>query len=109
MEAGEGQGPPRDEGRYRPWLTKGVGHEERVAVGQREGVAVGARGLRAAESALGPRAFGEFPWSKVPIHNLVHDSSHDPAHNPAHDPAYDPAHDPARDPAKGGWGRVAVT
>ena len=46
------QGPPRNEGRYRPWLTKGVSHEERVAMGQREGVAVGARGPRAAEGAL---------------------------------------------------------
>ena len=51
-----GRGPPRDEGRHRPRWTKGVGHEERVAMGQREGVAVGARGLRAAKSALGPRA-----------------------------------------------------
>ena len=63
-----------------------------MAAGQREGVAVGARGPRAAESALGPRALGEFPWSKVPTHNLAHDSSHDPA----------------RDPAEGGCGRVAV-
>ena len=67
-----------------------------MAAGQKERVAVGARGPRAAESALGPRAFGEFPWSKVPTHNLAHDSSHDPAR------------DPARDPAQGGWGRVAV-
>ena len=37
-------------------VTKGVGHEEGVAMGQRERVAVGARGPRAAESALGPRA-----------------------------------------------------
>ena len=37
-----------------------------MAAGQKEGVAVGARGLRAAESALGPRALSEFPWSKVP-------------------------------------------
>ena len=58
-----------------------------MATGQRERVAVGARGPRAAESALGPRALGKFPWSKVPTHNLAHDSSHDPAH----------------DPAKGGW------
>ena len=50
------QGPPRNKGRHWPRLTKGVGHEERVAMGQREGVAVGARGPRAAESALGPRA-----------------------------------------------------
>ena len=65
---------------------------QQVAAGQREGVAVGARGPRAAESALGPRALGEFPWSKVLTHNLAHDSSRDPAH----------------DPAKGGCGRVAV-
>ena len=92
-EAGEGRGPPRDEGRHWPWLTKGVGYKERVATGQREGVAAGARGPRAAESALRPRALGEFPWLKVPTHNLAHDSSHDPA----------------RDPAEGGCGRVAVT
>ena len=61
---------------------------------------MGARGPRAAESALGPKAFGKFPWLKVPTHNLAHDSSQDPAHNPARDPA--------RDPAKGGCGRVAV-
>ena len=61
LKAAEGRGPPRDEGRYRPWLTKGVGHEERVAAGQREGVAVGAREPRAAESALGPRALDKFP------------------------------------------------
>ena len=96
----EGQGPPRDEGHHRPWLTKGVGHEERVAAGQREGVAVGARGPRAAESALRPRALGEFLWLKVSIHNLAYDLSHDPV--------YDPAYDPVRDPAKGGCGRVAV-
>ena len=87
LEAGEGRGPPRDEGRHRPWSTKGVGHEERVVTGQREGVAVGARGPRAAESALGPRALGKFPWSKVPTHNLAHDSLYDSAHDPAHDPA----------------------
>ena len=50
------QGPPRDEGRYRPWLMKGVGHEEKVAMGQREGVAVSTKGPRAAESALRLRA-----------------------------------------------------
>ena len=66
LEAAKGRGPPRDEGRHWPWLTKGVGHEKRVATGQREGVAVGARGPRSAESALGPRALGKFPWSKVP-------------------------------------------
>ena len=52
---------------------------------------VSARGLRAAESALGPRALGKFPWLRVPTHNLAHDSSHNPAR------------DPACDPAKGGW------
>ena len=67
-----------------------------MAAGQREGVAVGARRPRAAESALGPRALGEFPSSKVPTHILAHDSSHDPAR------------DPARDPAEGGCGRVAM-
>ena len=66
------QGPPRDKGHHRPRLTKGVGHEERVAMGQREGVAVGARGPRASERAKGrrecPRAKGpgKFPWLKVP-------------------------------------------
>ena len=68
-----------------------------MAAGQREGVAVGAKGPRAAESALEPRALSKFPWSKVPTHNLAHNSSRDPARNPA------------RDPAKGGWGRVVVT
>ena len=87
------QGPPRDEGRHWPWLTKGVGHEERVAIGQRKGVAVGARGPRAAKSALGPRALVSSHGQRC-RHNLAHDSSHDPAH--------DPVHDPARDPAKGG-------
>ena len=58
--------------RHRPWLTKGVGLEEGVAIGQRERVAVGARGPRASERAKGhrecPRAKGpgKFPWSKVP-------------------------------------------
>ena len=56
---------------------------------------MGARGLRAAESALGPRALGKFLWLKVPIHNLAHDLSHDPV--------YDPADDLAHDPAMGGW------
>ena len=37
-----------------------------MATGQREGVAVGAKGLKAAKSALRPRAFGKFPWLKVP-------------------------------------------
>ena len=92
-EAGEGRGPLRDEDRHWPWLTRDVSHEERVAAGQREGVAVGAKGPRAAESALRPRALGKFPWSKVPTHNLAHD----------------PARDPTRDPAEGGGGCVAVT
>ena len=35
---------------------KGIGHEERVVMGQREGVAVGAKGPRAAKSALRLRA-----------------------------------------------------
>ena len=53
LEAAKGQGrhgrqgPPRDEGRHRPWLTKGVGHEE--------GVALGARGPRALVSSHGQR------------------------------------------------------
>ena len=54
---------------------------------QKEGVAMGSGGPRAAKSALGPRALGEFSWSKVPTHNL----------------AYGPARDLARDL------RVAVT
>ena len=82
-EAAVGWRPPRAEGatapraavrrrRHRPWLTKGVGLEEGVVMGQREGVAVGARGPRASERAKGrrecPRAkgLGKFPWSKVP-------------------------------------------
>ena len=99
LEAAKGQGrhgrqgPPRDKGRHRPRLTKGVGHEERVAMGQREGVAVGTRGPRAAESALRPRALVSSHDQRC-RHNLAHNSSHDPAR--------DPAHDPARDPAKGG-------
>ena len=78
-------------------------------MGQREGVAVGAKGPRAAKSALGPRALVSSHGQRC-RHNLAYDSSHDPAH--------DPARDPARDPAKGGWavwrwpcggGRVAVS
>ena len=57
---------------------------------------MGVKGLRAAESALGPRAFGEFPWLKVPIYNLVYDLLHDPAR------------DPVRDPAEGGCDCVVV-
>ena len=83
-----------------------------MAAGQKEGVAVSAREPRAAESALGLKALGGFPWLMVPTHNLAHDSSHDPAYDPAHssarDPAHDPARDPARDPAKGGYSRVAM-
>ena len=82
-------------------------------MGQREGVAVDAKGPRAAESALGPKALVSSQGQRC-RHNLAHDSSHDPARDPAHDPA----RDPARDPAKGGWavwrwpcggGRVVVT
>ena len=54
------QGPPRNKGRYWPWLIKGVGHEEKVAISQREGVAMGAKGLRAAENALRLKAFNKF-------------------------------------------------
>ena len=61
-----------------------------MAMGQREGVAVGTRGPRAAKSTLGPRA-------------LVSSHGQRCRHNLAHNPAHDPAHDPARDPAKGGW------
>ena len=68
-------------------------------MGQREGVAVGAKGPRAAKSALGPRALVSSHGQRC-HHNLAHDSSHDPAH--------DLARDPARDPAKGGGDRVAV-
>ena len=60
------QGPPRDKGRHRPWLTKGVGHEERVAMGQRGRSGRGcrrAKGRRECPRAKGP---GKFPWSKVP-------------------------------------------
>ena len=70
-----------------------------MAMGQRKGVAVGARGPRAAESALGPRALVSSHGQRC-RHNLAHDSSHDPAH--------DPARDPARDPGQGWLGRVAV-
>ena len=96
LEAAKGQGrhgrqkPPRDKGRHWPWLTKGVGHEERVAMGQRERMTVGAKGPRAAKSALRPRALVSSHGQRC-HHNLAHDSSHDPAH------------DLARDPAKGGW------
>ena len=38
-----------------------------MAMGQRERVAVGARGLKAAENALGLKALGKFLWLKVPI------------------------------------------
>ena len=80
-----------------------------MAAGQREGVAVGVRGPRAAESALRPRALVSSHGQRCQ-HYLAHNSSHNPAH--------DLAHDPARDPAKGGWAvwrwpcggdRVAVT
>ena len=53
-----------------------------MAMGQREGVAVGARGLRAAESALGPRALVSSHGQRC-RHNLAHDSSHDPTRDPA--------------------------
>ena len=58
-------------------------------------MAVGAKGPRAAKSALRLRALSEFPWLKVPIHNLAHNLSHNPVH------------DPARNPAKGGCSRIA--
>ena len=61
-----------------------------MAMGQREGVAVGAREPRATESILGPRALVSSHGQRC-RHNLAHDSLHDPAR------------DPARDPAKGGW------
>ena len=70
-----------------------------MAAGQREGVAVGTKGLKAAEGTLRLRAFNKFPWLKVLTHNLAHNSSH----NPAHGPAYSPACNPAHNPAKGGW------
>ena len=60
-EAGEGRGPPKDKGRHRPWLIKGISYEKKVATGQREGVTVGAKGPRTAKSALEPRALGKFP------------------------------------------------
>ena len=62
-------------------------------MGQREGVAVGARGPRAAESTLGPKALVSSHGQRY-HHNLAHNSSHNPAR--------DPAHNLARDPAKGG-------
>ena len=55
-------------------------------MGQREGVAVGAKGPRAAKSTLGPRALVSSHGQRYQ-HNLAHDSSHDSSHNPAHDPA----------------------
>ena len=90
LKAAKGRGrhgrqrPPRNKGRHRPWLTKGISHEKKVATGQREGMAVGTKRPRALVSSHGQRY----------QHNLAHDSSHDPAR--------DPAHDLARDPAKGG-------
>ena len=78
LEAAKGQGhhrrqgPPRDKGRYWPRLTKGVGHEEKVAMGQREGMAIGAKGLKASESTKGyqeclrAKGPGKFLWLKVP-------------------------------------------
>ena len=69
-----------------------------MAMGQREGVAVGAKGPRAAKSALGLRALVSSHGQRC-RHNLAHDLSHDPARDPAHDSA----RDPAREPAKGGW------
>ena len=71
-----------------------------MAAGQKEGVTVGARGLKAAEIALRPRALGEFPWSKVLIYNLAHDLLHNLARNPVCNPACNSA--------EGGYGRVVV-
>ena len=67
---------------------------------------MGAKGPRAAESALGPRALVSSHGQRC-RHNLAHDSSHDPARDPAHDPARDRVAVAAwRWP--GGGGRVAV-
>ena len=63
-------------------------------------MAMGTKGLKAAENALRLRALGEFPWLKVPIHNL--------AYNLSHNPVYNPAYNLACNPAEGGCGRVAV-
>ena len=77
LEAAKGQGrhrcqrPPRDEGRHWPRLTKGIDYEEKVVIGQREGVAVGVKGLRASERAKGRReclrvkGLSKFLWLKV--------------------------------------------
>ena len=59
-----------------------------MAIGQREGVAMGTKGPRAAESALRPRALVSSHGQRY-HHNLAHNSSHNPAHNPARDPARD--------------------
>ena len=81
LETAKGRGchgrqrPPRDEDRHRLWLTKGINHEEGVAMGQREkvvmgqreGVAVGAKGLKTAEKYLKAKGLGKFPWLKVPL------------------------------------------
>ena len=53
-----------------------------MAISQREGVAVGTKGPKAAESALGPRALVS-SHSQRYRHNLAHDSSRDPARDPA--------------------------
>ena len=78
-----------------------------MAAGQKKGVTVGARGPKAVESALGPRALGEFPWSKVLTHNLAHDSSYSPARDPAEGGCSHMAVIVWRWPCSGG--RVAVT
>ena len=79
-------------------INKRYWPQGKVAIGQRERVAVGAKGPRAAKSALRPKALVSSHGQKC-RHNLAHN----PAHDPAHDLAHDSARDPARDPAKSGW------
>ena len=61
-----GRGPPRDEGRHRPRLTKGVGHEEGVAMGQRRRSGRGCQRAKGRRECPRAKGLGKFPWSKVP-------------------------------------------
>ena len=73
-----------------------------MTIGQKEGVAVGAKGLKATESALRPRAAESALRLRALVNSYGQRCRHNLAHDSSHNPARDPAHNPARDPAKGG-------
>ena len=54
-------------------------------------MAVNTKGLRAAESALRPKALNKFLWLKVPIYNLVYNLLYNPVYNSVYNPVYNPA------------------